>query len=243
MDIQKLREQYKQGKRNFINKNLVGIDLSSTCLDWIDLSGSNLMGAKLNNAEFLEANLTEVSLIATSAMKSNFKGANFSKADLSGAAFIDSNLVEANFNEAILIRINLSMSNLVRETLPGGWLRIDFRTLSFGEIRKISARWTASGRARFVVMRPDGRGGYEVLYRTPIFPVSAGIMETKVPRWWVLEGDRLAVWTDSNCLGSQSADAGSTHHLAIKLQGDPTIPDVSPNRTISDARKLAVWTS
>jgi lysophospholipase L1-like esterase len=119
-----------------------------------------------------------------------------------------------------------------RETLPGGWLRIDSGTLSFGEIRKISARWTASGRARFAVMRPDGRGGYEILYRTP-----------KVPRWWVLEGDRLAVWTDSNCLGSQSADAGSTHHLAIKLQGDTTIPDVRPNSTISDARKLAVWTS
>jgi lysophospholipase L1-like esterase len=130
-----------------------------------------------------------------------------------------------------------------RETLSGGWLRIDAATLSFGEIRKISARWIASGRARFAVMRPDGRGGYEALYRTPIFPVSAGIMETKVPRWWVLEGDRLAVWTDSNCLGSQSDDAGSIHHLTSKLQGDTMIPDVRPNSTISDSRKLAVWTS
>jgi lysophospholipase L1-like esterase len=130
-----------------------------------------------------------------------------------------------------------------REPLPGGWLRIDSGALSFGEIRKISARWTASGRARFAVMRPDGRGGYEVLYRTPVFPVSAGIIETNVPRWWVLEGDRLAVWTDSNCLGSQSADAGSTQHLTSKLQGDTTISDVRPNSTTSDSRKLAVWTS
>ncbi len=129
------------------------------------------------------------------------------------------------------------------EALSGGFLRIDSdRPLSFGEIRTISARWVNSGRARFAVMRPDGRGGYEVVYRTPIFDVTSGVMATKVPRWWVLEGDRLAVWTDSSCLSSQTADGNKAHHIAIKLQGDVTIPDVMPNTASFDSHKLAIWT-
>ncbi|PZO38027.1 MAG: hypothetical protein DCF19_17435 [Pseudanabaena frigida] len=128
------------------------------------------------------------------------------------------------------------------EALSGGFLRIDGdRPLSFGEIHTISARWVTSGRARFAVMRPDGRGGYEVVYRTPIFDVTSGVMETKVPRWWVLDGDRLAVWTDSSCLGSQSNDGNKAYHLAIKLQGDVTLPDVMPNTASFDSHKLAVW--
>jgi hypothetical protein len=129
------------------------------------------------------------------------------------------------------------------EALSGGFLRIDSdRPLSFGEIHTISARWVTSGRARFVVMRPDGRGGYEVVYRTPVFDVTSGLMETKVPRWWVLDGDRLAVWTDENCLGSQSADGNIAHHMAIALQTDVAITDVIPHSTSLDSHRLAVWT-
>ena len=131
-----------------------------------------------------------------------------------------------------------------KEALSGGFLRIDVdRPLSFGEIRSISARWLTSGQARFALMRPDGRGGYEIIYRTPKFNVSKGITETKVPRWWVLEGDRLAVWTDGNCLGSQSAEAESIHHLAIKMQQDLTISDIKSSSIRVDDHKLAIWTS
>jgi lysophospholipase L1-like esterase len=129
------------------------------------------------------------------------------------------------------------------EALSGGFLRIDGdRPLSFGEIHTISARWVTSGRARFAVMRPDGRGGYEVVYRTPIFDVTSGVMATKVPRWWVLDGDRLAVWTDKNCLGSQTDDGKNPHHMAMALQADVPIPDVIPYKTSLDSHRLAIWT-
>ncbi len=129
------------------------------------------------------------------------------------------------------------------ETLSGGFLRIDRdRPLSFGEIHTISARWVNSGRARFAVMRPDGRGGYDVVYRTPIFEVTSGVIETKVPHWWVLDGDLIAVWTDASCLGSQSTDGNNARHMAIKLQTDVAITDVIPHSTSFDSHRLAVWT-
>ncbi|TYQ25216.1 SGNH/GDSL hydrolase family protein [Pseudanabaena sp. UWO311] len=131
-----------------------------------------------------------------------------------------------------------------REALSGGFLRIDVdRPLSFGVIRSISARWLTSGQARFALMRPDGRGGYELIYRTPKFAVSKDITETKVPRWWVLEGDRLAVWTDGNCLGSQSTETTAIHHLAIEIKQDMSISDVKSSSIRADDHKLAIWTS
>lgn len=82
------------------------------------------------------------------------------------------------------------------QPLAGGKLRLDLdHPLKFGEIREIEAKWVNSGQAVLSVVRPDGRGGYEVVYQTPRFAVKAGTMRVPVPRWWVLESDRLAVWT------------------------------------------------
>jgi len=50
--------------------------------------------------------------------------------------------------------------------------RIDLdNPLKFGEIQAIEAQWVAPGNAVLAVMRPNGRGGYEVLYRTSVLAV------------------------------------------------------------------------
>ena len=126
--------------------------------------------------------------------------------------------------------------------LSGGFLRIDgAHPLSFGEIRSISAHWVAPGNARFLVMRPDGRGGYEAIYRTPLFSVKPGQMETSVPRWWVLKGDRLAVWTDTSCLGSEPSD--TPQHLALARDMTTASIDVKATQGKAEMGTLAIWTA
>jgi lysophospholipase L1-like esterase len=124
--------------------------------------------------------------------------------------------------------------------LPGGFLRIDLaHPLSFGELRAVAARWVAPGKARFMVFRPDGRGGYEAIYRTSLFSVKPGEIQTEIPRWWVLKGDRLAVWTDANCLGSEPSD--TPQHLAFS-QDRFALTDVKPMQGQAELSTLAVWT-
>jgi lysophospholipase L1-like esterase len=130
----------------------------------------------------------------------------------------------------------------VQKPLSGGFLRVDLaHPLSFGELRTISARWVAPGEARLMVMRPDGRGGYEAIYRTPLFSVKPGQTQTAVPRWWVLEGDRLAVWTNTNCLGSEPSD--TPQHLAFSQNMSVAITDVKSTQAQAERSTLAVWTA
>ena len=128
-----------------------------------------------------------------------------------------------------------------RIALVGGFLRVDLaHPLSFGEIRKIKARWVSPGNSRFMIMRPDGRDGYEAIYRTPVFSVRPGQAEIAVPRWWVLRGDRLAVWTDSDCLGSEASS--SPQHLAIHRAINTAFTDIKSTEGNVENQTLAVWT-
>jgi lysophospholipase L1-like esterase len=133
----------------------------------------------------------------------------------------------------------ISLPN-VQKPLSGGFLRVDLaHPLSFGEIRTISARWVAPGEARLIVMRPDGRDGYEAIYRTPLFSVKSGLTQTVVPRWWVLKGDRLAVWTNTNCLGSEPSN--TPQHLAFSQNMSAAITDVKSTQAQAQESTLAVW--
>jgi lysophospholipase L1-like esterase len=115
------------------------------------------------------------------------------------------------------------------QPLPGGFLYIDLhRPLTFGRVQTIETKWVASGRARIAIVRPDGRGGYEAIYRTSIFNVTPGTSQIEVPNWWVLNDDRLAVWTEGNCLGGYQLPANSVSHLAVS-QGN-IIRDIHANR-------------
>ncbi len=125
--------------------------------------------------------------------------------------------------------------------LPGGFLRIDLDSpLKFGEIREIEAQWVAPGQAILAVMRPDGRDGYEVLYRTARFPVSPGKTRITVPRWWVLDGDRLAVWTEGDCLGARELPVGNAHHVSFFYGVDADIRDLAPNAGKPEFTRLAI---
>jgi lysophospholipase L1-like esterase len=123
--------------------------------------------------------------------------------------------------------------------LPGGYLRIDLdNPLKFGEIQAIEAQWVAPGNAVLAVMRPSGRGGYEVLYRTSVFAVKPGKARVTVPRWWVLDGDRLAVWTQGDCLGAEELPNGTAHHVSVNAG----IRDVTADAVKLDYRRLAIRT-
>jgi lysophospholipase L1-like esterase len=125
------------------------------------------------------------------------------------------------------------------QPLPGGFLYIDrHQPLTFGRVRTIATKWVAPGRARIAIMRPDGRGGYEAIYRTAIFSVTPGVSQIEVPNWWVLEGDRLAVWTEGNCLGGYGLTGNGIGHVAVP-QGN-IIRDISPNRGHLAAQTMAI---
>ncbi len=115
------------------------------------------------------------------------------------------------------------------QPLPGGFFYIDLHhPLTFGRVRSIETKWVAPGRARIAIVRPDGRGGYEAIYRTSILKVAPGTSHIEVPNWWVLDYDRLAVWTEGNCLGGYGLPPNSVTHLAVS-QGN-IIRDIPTNR-------------
>lgn len=127
------------------------------------------------------------------------------------------------------------------QPLPGGFFYIDLhQPLTFGRVRSIETKWVAAGRARIAIVRPDGRGGYEAIYRTSIFNVAPGVSQIKVPNWWVLDYDRLAVWTEGNCLGGYELPPNTSGHLAIS-QGN-IIRDIPPNRGQLAPQAVAIHT-
>jgi lysophospholipase L1-like esterase len=134
--------------------------------------------------------------------------------------------------------------NLIQQQLqplPGGFFYIDLHhPLTFGRVRSIETKWVAPGRARIAIVRPDGRGGYEAIYRTSLFNVTPGTSRIEVPNWWVLDYDRLAVWTEGNCLGGYTLLTNSVSHLAVP-QGN-IIRDIPPNRGHLAAHTLAIRT-
>jgi lysophospholipase L1-like esterase len=127
------------------------------------------------------------------------------------------------------------------QPLPGGFFYIDLHhPLTFGRVRSIETKWVAPGRARIAVMRPDGRGGYEAIYRTSILNVTPGTSRIDVPNWWVLNDDRLAVWTEGNCLGGYELPPTSNGHLAVP-QGN-IIRDIPSSRGHLASQALAIRT-
>jgi lysophospholipase L1-like esterase len=127
------------------------------------------------------------------------------------------------------------------QPLPGGFFYIDLHhPLTFGRVRSIETKWVAPGRARIAIFRPDGRGGYEAIYRTAIFNVTPGTAQIEVPNWWVLDYDRLAVWTEGNCLGGYELPPNTNGHLAVP-QGQ-IVRDVPANRGRLTPQALAIRT-
>jgi lysophospholipase L1-like esterase len=127
------------------------------------------------------------------------------------------------------------------QPLPGGFFYIDLHhPLTFGRVRSIETKWVAPGRARIAIVRPDGRGGYEAIYRTSIFNVTPGSSRIEVPNWWVLDYDRLAVWTEGNCLGGYELPPNNSGQLAVP-QGN-LIRDIPADRGHLAPQAIAIRT-
>ncbi|MCF7799942.1 pentapeptide repeat-containing protein [Candidatus Babeliales bacterium] len=84
---EKIRAEFHEGKRDFSNRIMVGVNFAGLDLSEINLSGAILIGADLRGVNLNEANLN---------------GADLSGANLAGANLAKINLKEANLTNAIL---------------------------------------------------------------------------------------------------------------------------------------------
>ncbi|MBD2770594.1 pentapeptide repeat-containing protein [Iningainema sp. BLCCT55] len=124
-----LLRRYSRGERNFINANLRCAQLSSLCLNEINLSwaklnltnlsGSNLSKSLLIAADIQEGNLSNTNLNESQLVRANLTKANLSGSNLSGADLSRACLVDANLREADLRGANLSGANLRGSDLSG----------------------------------------------------------------------------------------------------------------------------
>lgn len=91
------------------NMDLSGQNLVNAKLDGVDLSGANLSGAKLNGAKLQGANLKDAVLT----------GAKLRNANLMAAILRQASLEEADLTGAKLVSANLQYANLRRTNLTG----------------------------------------------------------------------------------------------------------------------------
>jgi lysophospholipase L1-like esterase len=125
--------------------------------------------------------------------------------------------------------------------LPGGRLYIDQAApLTGGELRAVQVAWLGSAAAVVAVMRPDGQGGYRPLYRTLPRQVSRGIEVVAVPRWRVLDGDRLAVWSDGPVVAAEARPSGAGRSLGQPFDINTQVGDVPRGGGTPVSRVLAI---
>ncbi|MBN8564240.1 MAG: pentapeptide repeat-containing protein [Leptolyngbya sp. UWPOB_LEPTO1] len=105
-------------KRNTtIIPDLSEADLSEAVLPEINLSVTNLYGARLNNtnlrdASFVGADLRKAILVNANLIKTKFGKAKLNEANLSGAEMMEAKLIKANLEGACLIGVDLSDASL-----------------------------------------------------------------------------------------------------------------------------------
>lgn len=99
------------------NMDLSGQNLVNARLDGADLSGANLSGAKLNGARLQGANLKDAVLTGAKIRNANLmaavlKQASLEEADLTGAKLVSANLQYANLRRTNLTRVKATSSDL-----------------------------------------------------------------------------------------------------------------------------------
>lgn len=112
LDANGVRLAYTKGKRDFIECDLVGLNLQNSILQKANFYHSkldqvNLEGSDLFNVSFDRSSLTQANLRNTNLSKASFLYANLSGADLRGA-----DLSYASFTYANLRGVNLCGANL-----------------------------------------------------------------------------------------------------------------------------------
>lgn len=99
------------------NRNLIGIDFSSTNLKRCNLSGANLNKANLSKANISSELLIETDLSESDLRNANLTNSNLTKADLSNAFMEYANLKEASLRQADLHESILRGADLSRADL------------------------------------------------------------------------------------------------------------------------------
>jgi Pentapeptide repeats (8 copies) len=96
-----------RASRNLKYADLSGVNLIGAKLRYVRLRGANLLGINLLGADLIGANLIGVNLSSA-----NLSGAKLMGANLSNASLIDANLRGANLSDVSLIDANLSNADL-----------------------------------------------------------------------------------------------------------------------------------
>lgn len=99
--------------------NFIRANLSETNLFGIDLTGSILTYANLNDVNLREAHLTDISLRETKLNKADLRGADLTRAHLTHA-----NLKEAHLNASILYKAHLEYVDLTYAVFNGADLTL-----------------------------------------------------------------------------------------------------------------------
>lgn len=102
------------GRRNPQYDANVTINLDSTCLSGVDLTGANLGHAQLTSANLFHADLTRANLSGAHLEFTDFNSTDFTDADLT-----DVDLTEAKLNHTVFVDTHLARANLTRATDGG----------------------------------------------------------------------------------------------------------------------------
>jgi hypothetical protein len=89
-----------EGRYNSIRACVEDAIRQGETLDYIDLSGANLVNASLDGAKMRGASLKGANLSGANLSEADFRGSNFSEASLYNACFCWSNLASCNFHYA-----------------------------------------------------------------------------------------------------------------------------------------------
>ena len=106
-------------------KNLSGVDLGNADLRGTNLSGSNLAGTDFSHADLRDANLKNSNLEGARFDEANLQGAQLTGADLYWASFWRANLAEANLEFASCRGANMTEANLRGVSLGHANLGLD----------------------------------------------------------------------------------------------------------------------
>ena len=81
---------------------------------------------------------------------------------------------------------------------------------------------------------------FTAIYRTEVLPVARGIRVHPLPRWRVLDGDRLAVWSDNPVLGMEAEASGHGRSLAVPLDVRRQVRSLKAGEGEPGTRLLAI---
>jgi hypothetical protein len=104
---------------------LVGLDVSDSFLQRVNLDGADLARANFSSADVREASFVAAKLEFANLTSGNFRNSNFRRADLQNATLQDADFHAANFSDADLAGADLSKADLRNSDLHNAkWSQI-----------------------------------------------------------------------------------------------------------------------